>query len=158
MQQWSPRTAKNRQINKIIFKNGVCYNFLNGYWKKKMVCITVLSFLQRTPSILPSILTLSILPTLGYSVLPSKIPMLLTQAQGLTQMRFVKWAGWAGDGCGCPQRQWWGHVAIFGISEVPAETRHYPHHGGTGQAYLLWTKTTSTQVQWAWRHRRGVGS
>ena len=45
---------------------------------------------QRTPSILPSILTLSILPTLGYSVLPSKIPMLLTQAQGLTQMRFVK--------------------------------------------------------------------
>ena len=53
MQQLSPRTAKNRQINKIIFKNGVCYNFLNGYWKKKMVCITVLSFLQRTPSILP---------------------------------------------------------------------------------------------------------
>ena len=156
MQQWSPRTAKNRQINKIIFKNGVCYNFLNGYWKKKWCVLQFSHFYKEHHRSSQGFL--SILPTLGYSVLPSKIPMLLTQAQGLTQMRFVKWAGWAGDGCGCPQRQWWGHGAIFGISEVPAETRHYPHHGGTGQAYLLWTKTTSTQVQWAWRHRRGVGS
>lgn len=53
LQQCRPRTAKNGQMNKTMLKNTVCYNFLNGYWKKKMVCGTVLSFLQRTPVVLP---------------------------------------------------------------------------------------------------------
>lgn len=90
----------------------MCYNFLNAYWGgKNGVCYSSLISTKNT----------SDPPKVSLAFYLHWDTVLLTEAQWLTQRRSVKWAGWAGDGCGCPRRQWWGHGAVSSISEVPAE-------------------------------------